>query len=602
MLRPTTAFLAAALALSLATVAAAQWPNYPDAQANVRGPGFYFAWWKILLLLIPFWLWVKTADWLGRDAAIHSEKTGLTMDVWNPLFVFAFFFAFMGLGLGIPIFFAGFAVVMLAYIVLLSIYVSQRNAKVRPEDRVFTPAHIQRWFSELGKKKEKEFRKSAWEYGAKLDFIGQSGDKSVDQGNLITARQSPVFIPAKELMADAINMRAEKILMDYTAEAVAIQYMIDGMWHSAAPKVHEKDPLNREMGDAILAIFKKICNLNPADRRSRQEGKMQVTFQEKKHIISLMSQGTPTGERVLLTFLPIVKTPPTLEELGMREVLRSRLKDALTARGNLVVFCAMPADGLTATWVAALRASDRFVRDYITIQDVAKPEPEVENVESGVKFNAAAGETPMKVLPQALLKQPEVLCIPEIADGDSLKVLIEQAIEDERKGIVSLRAKEAVEGVLRLLMLKPDAEKFAKVLGAVVNQRLVRKLCDACREAFQPPPDVLQRLGIPPGKVNMLYREKQPLPPGVEPPKPKKGDPPLICPKCKGIGYYGRTAIFEVLIVDDKLREAIVKQPKIDVLRQVARQSGNWNLQEEGILLLAQGITSYNELQRVLKT
>jgi type II secretory ATPase GspE/PulE/Tfp pilus assembly ATPase PilB-like protein len=600
MHRSTTAILAAAITLSLVAVAAAQsWPAHPAP--DVRGPGFYFAWWKILLLMIPFWLWVKTADWIGRDAAIHSEKTGLTMEVWNPVVVFGFFLVFMVLGLGIPIFFAGFAVVMIAYIGLLSAYVAQRNAKVRSEDKVFTPAHIKRWFSELGKKKEKEFRKSAWEYGAKVDFIGQSGDKQVDQGNLIAARQSPVFIPAKELMADAINMRAEKILMDYTAEAVAIQYMIDGVWHGAAPKVHEKDPLNREMGDGILAIYKKICNLNPADRRSRQEAKMQVTYQEKKHNITLTSQGTATGERVLILFIPTVKTPPTLEELGMRDVLLGRLKEALAARGNLVVFCAMPGDGLTATWTAALRASDRFVRDYITIQDVAKPEPDVENVEAGVKFNAAAGETPMKVLPQAILKQPEVLCIPEIADGAALNVLIEQAIEDDKKGIVSLRAKEAVEGVLRLLMLKPDPQKFAQVLGAVVNQRLVRKLCDACREAFQPAPDVLQRLGIPPGKVNVLYREKQPLPPGVEPPKPKKGDPPLICPKCKGIGYYGRTAIFEVLVVDDKFREAIVKQPKIEILRQVARQGGNWSLQEEGILLLAQGVTSFNELQRVLK-
>ena len=166
---------------------------------------------------------------------------------------------------------------------------------------------------------------------------------------------------------------------------------------------------------------------------------------------------------------------------------------------------------------------------------------------------------------------------------------------------MSIRAKEAVEGVLRLLMLKPDPEKFAKTLTCVVNQRLIRKLCDACKEPFQPPPDVLQRLGIPPGKVQVLYREKQPLPPGVEPPKPKKGDPPLICPKCNGIGYHGRTAIFEVLVVDEKLREAIVKQPKIEMLRQVSSQAGNWSLQEEGILLLAQGITSFAELQRVLK-
>jgi type II secretory ATPase GspE/PulE/Tfp pilus assembly ATPase PilB-like protein len=599
MHRHTTALLAAALTLSLATVALAQWPS--PANPDERGPGFYFAWWKILLMMIPFWLWVKTADWMGRDAAIHSEKTGMTTDVWNPVFVFVFFLAFMILGLGIPIFFAGWAVVLLAYIVPLAIYVSQRNAKVRTDDRVFTPAHIKKWFSELGKKKEKEFRKAAWEYGAAVDFLGQSGDKTTDQGNLIAARQSPHFIPAKELMADGLGMRAEKIMLDYTADGVAVQYMIDGMWHNAAPKVHEKDPLNREMGDGILAVYKKLCNLNPADRRSRQEGKWAVTYQGVKQTGDVVSQGTPTGERVLMTFFKTVKTPPTLEDLGMRELLLGKLKEQLAARGNIVAICAMPADGLTATWVAALRASDRFVRDYVTVQDVAKAEPEVENVESGVKFNAAAGETPAKVLPQILLKQPEVICVPEIADGDTLNIIIAQCLEEDRKGIVSLRAKEAVEGVLRLLMLKPDTEKFAKTMGAVVNQRLIRKLCDACREAFQPPPDVLQRLGIPPGKVNVLYREKQPLPPGVEPPKPKKGDPPLICPKCKGIGYFGRTAIYELLIVDDKLREAIIKQPKIEVLRQVARASGNWSLQEEGILLLAQGVTSFNELQRVLK-
>jgi type II secretory ATPase GspE/PulE/Tfp pilus assembly ATPase PilB-like protein len=599
MARSTTAFLAAALTLSLATAAYAQWPDHPSA--DTRGPGFYFAIWKILLLLVPFWLWVRSCDWVARDAAIHSEKTQLTADVWNPIMVFSFFFAFMLLGLGIPIFLAGYAVVVLAYVVPFAIYVVQRNGKLREDDRVFTPAHIKKWFSELGKKKEKEHRKAAWEYGAQVEFVGQSGDKTVDQSNLIAARQSPIFIPAKELMADALTMRAEKILLDYTAEAVTVQYMIDGLWHNAAPKVHEKDPLNRELGDAILTIYKKICNLNPADRRSRQEGKMQITHQGTKQTATLASQGTPTGERVLITMLPIVKAPPTLEELGMREQMREKLKGLLAERGNLVAFCAMPADGLTATWVAALKASDRFLRDYVTIQDVAKPEPDVENVDSDPKFNAAAGETPMKLLPQVLLKQPDVICVPEISDGATLSALLDQILDDERKGLVSIRAKEAVEGILRLLMLKPDQEKFARCLGAVVNQRLVRKLCDACREAFQPPPDVLQRLGIPPGKVNVLYREKQPLPPGVEPPKPKKGDPPLICPKCKGIGYYGRTAIYEMLVVDDKLREAILKQPKIEVLRQVARAGGNWSLQEEGILLLAQGITSFTELQRVLK-
>jgi type II secretory ATPase GspE/PulE/Tfp pilus assembly ATPase PilB-like protein len=603
MPRFTTALLAAALALSTAPAVMAQdvWPNVP-AESLGRGPGFYFAIWKLVLLLIPFWLWVKTADWLGRDAAIHGEKTGLKPEVWNPVYVFVFFFVFL-LGLSIPIFLVGYLLVVLAYVVPLAIYVVQRNAKVAPDDRVFTPDHLKKWFANLGKRKKKgnERKRAPYEYGAPVDYTPQSGDKNLDQGNLIGARQSPAFVPGKELMADALNRRTEKILLDYTADAVAVKYMIDGVWHNATPKVHEKDPLNRELGDAILAVYKKLCNLNVADRRSRQEGKMQVSYQGVKYNATLASQGTQTGERVMITLLPIVKTSPTLEDLGMREPLREKLKEALATRGDLVVFSSMPGDGLSATWVAGLKACDRFTRDYVTIQDVAKAEPDVENVESSFKFNAAAGETPMKVLPQIILKQPEVFCVPEIADSETLNTLLSQLVEDERKAIVSIRAKEAVEAILRLLMLKPDVPKFATTLKAIVNQRLVRKLCDQCKEAFQPEPQVLQRLGIPAGRVQTLYREKQPLPPGVEPPKRKKGDPPEICPKCNGIGYHGRTAIYEVLIVDDKLREAIAKQPKIEVLRQVSRQAGNWSLQEEGILLLAQGVTSFTELQRVLK-
>lgn len=602
MVRLSTALLAAAIALLLTPALHAQWPDYPASSAAVRGPGFYFAIYKIILFLIPFWLWVKSADWLGRDANIHGDKTGLKPEVWNPIYVFGFFVLYL-IAISIPIFWVGFPIALLAWFVPLIVYAVQRNAKVAPDDRVFTPAHTKKWFSELGKRKKRDDRRRApYEYGAPVDYSPQSGNKTVDQGNLVAARQAPAFVPGKELMADAINNRAEKILLDYTAEGVTVKYMIDGVWHNAAPKVHEKEPLGRELGDAILAVYKKLCNLNPAERRARQEGKMQVHYPPGfKHNAVLTSQGTPTGERVLINFLPVVKAPPTFEELGMREKHRELLKEALAAKGNLLVFCAMPADGLTATWVAALKASDRYMRDYVVIEDSNKPEPDVENVDSTGRYNPAAGETPMKVLPQILLKQPEVLCFPELADSQTFNVLLEQIVEEDRKGLVSIRAKEATEAILRLLMLKPDVEKFTKALGVVVNQRLVRKLCDQCKEAFQPPPDVLQRLGIPPGKVQVLYREKQPLPPGQEPPKRKKGDPPEICPKCNNIGYHGRTAIYEVLVVDDNLRQAIATQPKIEVLRQVARAGGNWGLQEEGILLLAQGITSFTELQRVLK-
>ena len=124
----------------------------------------------------------------------------------------------------------------------------------------------------------------------------------------------------------------------------------------------------------------------------------------------------------------------------------------------------------------------------------------------------------------------------------------------------------------------------------MVNQRLVRKLCDACKEAYTPPPQILQQLGIPEGRVQAFYR----------PPQPNPEEPKEPCEVCGGIGYLGRTAIFELLVVGDAVRKALTTA-KLDLLRQAARKDGMKNLQEEGVLLVAKGVTSLPELMRVLK-
>ncbi|MDP6723300.1 MAG: ATPase, T2SS/T4P/T4SS family, partial [Pirellulaceae bacterium] len=211
-------------------------------------------------------------------------------------------------------------------------------------------------------------------------------------------------------------------------------------------------------------------------------------------------------------------------------------------------------------------------------------------------FNAAAGETPDTMIPGLMLKQPDAVVVPELHNAETVRMLCVEATEEERVIMAGVHAKESVEALLRVLLLKADAALFAKSITAVVNVRLVRKLCEECKQAFEPPPQLLQKLGIPPGRVQHLYQEWQPPAPGEE----KRGQPE-VCPKCGGIGYSGRTGIFEFLEVDDRIRQALVSQPKLEVLRQLARQGGNRTLQEEGILLVAQGVTSLNELQRVLK-
>ncbi|MDX1948533.1 MAG: ATPase, T2SS/T4P/T4SS family [Pirellulaceae bacterium] len=590
----------------------AQWPAYTtglaDPHAIQRGPGFNLAIYKLLLLLPPFWAWVKSADWVSRDTAERGEAIGLPAEIWNPVMVFSFLLVFMTLLIEIPFFLAGYALVLLAYVVPFAIYVVLRNGKVSAEERVFTPEHLKNWFANLGKgggQREVE-TKHAWQLGPPVELVAVGPLQMENQQAVIESRQSPAFVSVKILLADALGQRADKIMLDYTKDGVACRYQIDGVWHNANPQVRELkkgDPgpvLNREIGDQMLAVLKRISHLKMTERRAKQEGKFKIEFGGAKYDASLVSQGTPTGERAILTTAVITKTVRSLEDLGMRDKLREQLKELIGpgAKG-IVIFATLPGDGLSATWQAALRSTDRLMRDFISVEDVAKREPEVENVDVQ-KLKVAEGETPEGLIPKLILKQPEVICIPEVASGQALSILCDWIVDEDKLSIVSTRGKEAADALLRVLALRPG-DKFPQVVKAVVYSRLIRKLCESCREAVQPTPELLQRLGIPAGRVQVLYREKQPLPPGVEPPKPKKGDPPLICPACNGLGYKGRTAIFEILVIDDKQRQILAKQPKLELLKQAARAAGNRSLQEEGILLVALGTTSLTELQRILK-
>jgi type II secretory ATPase GspE/PulE/Tfp pilus assembly ATPase PilB-like protein len=312
-------------------------------------------------------------------------------------------------------------------------------------------------------------------------------------------------------------------------------------------------------------------------------------YQGKKMTPRFMSQGTQTGERVLIQFPDPDVRKKRVSDLGMRDKMWDDLRPVLESRSGLVVLSAPPGAGLTSLEHAVLLGMDRYTRGFVGVEDAAAKDVEVENVPI-TTFNAAAGETPLTVLPKLIREYPDVLVVPDMKDAESAELLCDQT-GLERTVITTTRAKEAAEAVLRVMMLKMPAQKYAEALKAAVNVRLVRRLCEKCKEAYAPPPQLLQQLGIPQGRIQALYR----------PPTPNPEQPQEPCNHCRGIGYFGRIGIFETLIVDDHVRQALLKKPQIEVVRQAARKAGMRTLQEEGLLLVVTGITSLPELQRALK-
>lgn len=424
----------------------------------------------------------------------------------------------------------------------------------------------------------------------KLAAMGQPSQAD-EQIALLQSKQSPGFLIAQRLLAHALDNRPENIMLDYSQQGVQVRYQIDGVWMPAPG-------MDLQTGNVMLAVIKTLAALNPNERRAKQMGKIGIEYRRAKHKPRITSQGTPTGERVLIQFDIDRVVAEKLEDTGMRPKMEEDLRGVLREHKGLILFSSPPAHGFTTTFDAAISSSDRYIKNWAEVAEVSKVGVPIENVPV-TTYDASKGETPMTVLPKLLRTYPDVVVVRELVNTETALLMCEQVNEENRQVLVGIKAKDAIEALLRVLMMKVPPASFAPTVLASLNMRLLRKLCDNCKQPYAPTPQILQQLGIPAGKVQALYRPHEgPLP---LPPDAPKDAVPMPCHECRGIGYKGRTAIFELLIMNDELRTALAKTPKLDILRAEARKAGFRNLQEEGIALVAKGTTSLPELLRVLK-
>jgi type II secretory ATPase GspE/PulE/Tfp pilus assembly ATPase PilB-like protein len=573
---------AQAEAAAPAPAPAMQKDKWNDAHSIWRSKRPFFYWPKLLLLGLLFVIWVKSADWVNRDSQVFNLGYGK----WNPILYFPFILLFLALAFIVGHFWIAFGVLSVCYLASYVPYVVTRNKVVELHQKVFTPDWFRYVLADMGSKvglKIEAERKAEYEKGPPVDLMAIAApDERDNQANLITARQSPGYIFVKELIADMINRRGDRVILDYTQQAVVARQHIDGVWHNSEGR-------DRESGDVMLAVMKTLANLNASERRKKQEGKFAAKYKEHSYVCPIVAQGVPTGERVMLQLLGGHQHNfRKYEDLGMRPKLAEQWAALMARDKGVLVLAAMPESGLTTLMDVSLMETDRLLRDFVAIEEQNQQEREIENIEV-TRFDASKGQTAASILPALIRKYPNVYVIRDFSDAEASKLLLNEVRDDDRLVITSVHAKDAPEALLRMLQLKVPQRDFAATVTAVLCTRLIRRLCDACKVAYAPTPDLLKKLGIPQGKVEALYRV----------PKPEEIDKP--CKECGGVGFKGRTGLFELLVADEKIREILVKQPKIDLLRKAARLAGMRPFQEEGLLLVAKGVTSLAELQRVLK-
>jgi type II secretory ATPase GspE/PulE/Tfp pilus assembly ATPase PilB-like protein len=578
-----------ALAAAVARAEVAQWPDVLPAEFAQRGPGGGLA----LVPLALWWLavlgWAATGDWVNRDARKHKFRPALWSTVVALTFVGAALVAWW-----IPSAIGGLVLMLLAWLGPLGAYAVLRNRQVGEDERILTAGHAQRVVAGLLAPLGVDIGApgDAAEVLPVVKFAAAGGRDAVENADREQrANATPGCEEAIKLLQAAVVARAATVLIEPDPQGIMVRHEVDGVWEK--PRVR-KPPRNRKeketfpeaprpTRDAALAVIDTLaalCGLPQA--RSGRSGTFALQVDGKPRNCRLAVRAASGGEQVVVQIEPpavIFKKPA---DVGMPAAIADRLGELLALEKGLIVIASPPSSGLTTTFDVVVQSADRLLRDFISLEDAAVPPREIQNVRP-VRFDARTGVTANDALAAALREYPRVIVTRDLRDR-ALAVELVRLAGDEQLVIVSMKAADAADAVARLEACGVSPDQLARTLVGSLAQRLVRKLCPKCREEYPTPGEVLARLKTTAEKLPHLRKASA-----------------HGCRLCRGTGYLGRTAVFE-LASGSTFRQAIAAKADQKILRQAAAKDGMQPMREAGMALVIEGVTSLEEMQRVFST
>jgi general secretion pathway protein E len=546
-----------------------------------RGPGFYFSIPKLLSGLAVYLLWAWCCRWVDRDARALKLPTSW----WNGLQLVAGVVGMLSLWT-FP-WFVGWPLALVLTQGAVLAYVRVRNDAVGEEERLLTGRHLRSVGYRLlrvkpppppGEKKEKP---------VPIRFIGKSvGAREEDPDRVRRAEESRGYKAAMMLVHEAIRQRATDIHLEPTSAETSVRYRIDGILQAAPP-------LDRPTGDTLINIFKVLAGLDITERRKPQDGGFAATVGGEEGALGsrqvdfrVATAGSVVGEKMVLRILDRARQVTNLGQIGMRGRLLELLRGMVKLPHGMVVVCGPTGSGKSTTLCACLYEIDRLQKNIITLENPV--EYHIDNA-TQIEVNDRAGKTFASELRSVLRQDPDVISVGEVRDKETAEIAC-QAAQTGHLVFTTLHANDAVMAVARLLDLGVPAYLVAGSLNAVLGQRLVRVLCPKCKQRYKPNADLLRKANLPAEKIKYFYRPPESALEGRNP-----------CKHCGGTGYRGRTGIFELLLMNDRIRALLRDRPDLEAVRQEAVRSGMISLHEDGLRHVIDGETSVQELLRVCR-
>lgn len=376
------------------------------------------------------------------------------------------------------------------------------------------------------------------------------------------AEEAPVVKLVDLIIRQAIDERASDIHIEPFKERISLRYRIDG-------KLYEIPPPARHLHLPIVSRVKILAKLDIAEKRLPQDGGFLVRIEERPIDLRVSSIPTIYGEKVVMRILDRSQVVLDLQTLGFTGKTLEHMRRLCKQPYGLIFLTGPTGSGKTTTLYAILNEVKDPTKNVVTIEDPV--EYKLDGVNQ-VQVKPEIGLTFASALRSFLRQDPDVMLVGEVRDLETAQICIRSALTGHLV-LSTLHTNDAPSAVTRLMDIGIESYMLAPSLLMVVAQRLIRRLCPDCKEAYEPDPEKLKNTPI---KAELLYKPKG-------------------CARCNNTGYKGRSSIAEILITNDEIRELISQKASFQKIREVARAAGMQTLYDVSMQKVQEGVTSLEE-------
>jgi len=396
---------------------------------------------------------------------------------------------------------------------------------------------------------------------------GQSLDLEVLKES---ADSNPVRKLVNLVLLQAIKDKASDVHFEPFEEEFKMRYRIDGV-------LYEMMPPPPHIASALSSRVKVMANLDIAERRMPQDGRIELNVNNQPIDLRVSVLPTMFGESVVMRVLDRSNVSLDLDKVGLREDDLNTARQLIHKPNGIVIVTGPTGSGKTTTLYSALRELNDPSTKLITAEDPV--EYDIDGivqcqVRSEIEFTFG------RILRAMLRQDPDIILVGEIRDKETAEISVQASLTGHLV-FTTLHTNDAPSSVARLLDLGLEPFLITATIEGVIAQRLVRRICKECKTEYTPNEEQLMELELRTGDVagKRFYRGRG-------------------CESCNNTGYRGRLGIYEIMILDDEMRDSIIKHASTQVLRQMAKARGMRTLRESGILAIYDGLTSIDEVVR----